>query len=173
MTEGLRTQTPGLVADDVRLPSQSLAGVFGKDVLLAQTFVVLWHVCASGDPGRIFGVFLWFTFASASGVSTYALGFILGVVFIFWAGLGVTLGVPLMPRFRRWVGFGCFFCYVLRLLSSILRAYYVVGRSHSGHCLPGFVFNPVGWLLVFVVIRAFVTCVVVFFWPCHADWVDA
>ena len=73
MTEGLRTQTPGLVADDVRLPSPSLAGAFGNDVLLAQTFVVLWHVCASGDPGRIFGVFLWFTFASASGVSTYAI----------------------------------------------------------------------------------------------------
>ena len=48
------------------------------------------------------------------------------MVFIFWAGFGVTFGVLLMPRFRCWVSFGCFFRYALRLLSSMLRAYYVV-----------------------------------------------
>ena len=85
----------------------------------------------------------------------------------------MTFGVLLMPRFRFRVSFGCFFGYALRLRANVLHAYYVVGRSHSGDCLAGFVCNHVGWLLACVVIRAFVACVVSFFWPCHEDWVDA
>ena len=85
----------------------------------------------------------------------------------------MTLSVPLMPRLRRWVCFGCFFRYVLRRLSSIRRVYYAVVRPHSSRISPGFV--SILWVVCsfFVVVRAVVTRVVVFFWPCHADWVDA
>ena len=48
------------------------------------------------------------------------------LVFILLDGSGVIRGVPLMARFRRWVGFGCFYRYALLLLFSILCPYCVV-----------------------------------------------
>ena len=48
------------------------------------------------------------------------------LVFILLDGSGVIRGVLLMARFRRWVGFGCFYRYDLLLLFSILGRYCVV-----------------------------------------------
>ena len=85
---GETPQNENSIAGDVRLPSPSLAGAFGNDALLAQIFWCFCRACASGSPGRISGVFRCATFVISSGVYTYALGLLLGLVFISLDGYG-------------------------------------------------------------------------------------
>ena len=79
------SRSPAMFVYIHRLLQEPLASMY---LLLEQTFLVLWYVCASVNPGRISGVLLWFTFACASGVSMYALG----VLWEWFLYLGLVFG---------------------------------------------------------------------------------